>query len=69
MKDFVILLAYVAMLLFDTAIFGGCVWLVGWHGWSAWWFLVAIFIAMGSAPVRVLRAIRGEPVTYSWENR
>lgn len=31
-----ILLAYRALVI------GGCTFLVGWHGWSPWWFVLAI---------------------------
>ena len=27
--------------LYNLAIVAGCVYLVGWCGWSAWWFLLA----------------------------
>jgi len=47
-----ILAAYIAMLIFDAALFAGTAWLVGWHGWSPWWFLLAVLIASGSGPAR-----------------
>lgn len=35
----------------------GTVWLVGWQGWSGWWFVLTIFLMTCSAPSQVIRVI------------
>lgn len=32
----------VLVVLHNLALIGGAVWLVGWHDWSGWWFVLAI---------------------------
>ncbi len=31
------------LLLYRAFVLGGCAYLVGWCGWSAWWFLLVVF--------------------------
>lgn len=44
-------LCYLVMILADLAILGGTVYLIGWHGWSAWWMLLAVLL-VGSTGFR-----------------
>ena len=32
----------ISVLVYNAALIAGTVWLVGWHGWSGWWFLLAM---------------------------
>lgn len=56
-----IVLIYLGMLIFDFAVFGGTAFLVSERGWSGWWFLLAILVASGSNPTKVVRLLaKGE---------
>lgn len=41
---------YIAMLIFDTAIYSGTFYAVQFYGWSPWWFLLSTFIAVSNSP-------------------
>ena len=51
-----ILLIYTAMLIFDFAILAGACYLIAERGWSSWWLLLAVVIALGSNPINILKA-------------
>lgn len=54
-----VVIIYIAMLIFDAAAIAGCAYLIVSYNWSAWWMLVAIFIAAGSNPRSLLRSMQG----------
>lgn len=31
-------------MIYNLTLLGGTAWLVGWQGWSAWWFLLAVLL-------------------------
>ena len=37
---------------YNLALLGGTVYLVGWHGWSPWWFALTLLILAGSKDVK-----------------
>ena len=34
------------VLCYNLTIIAGTVWLVGWQGWSGWWFLLAVILLL-----------------------
>ncbi len=50
---------YLVMSIFDLVILTGSAWLIGWHGWSAWWMLFAAYVISGRNPTKVINAIKG----------
>jgi hypothetical protein len=59
MSGWTVFLLYAIMVLFDAFILAGTVWLVGWCGWSPWWFVVTILMCSGSSPSGVILAQQG----------
>lgn len=51
-------LIYFFMLVFDLAVAGGAIWLIGWHGWNPWWFLAAVIFSFGSNPSNLIKTMR-----------
>lgn len=45
-----ILLAYIAMLVFDFSIMAGTAYAVFWMGFSGWWFALAALVIGSSSP-------------------
>jgi hypothetical protein len=37
--------AFVACLSWRVFVWGGTAYLVGWHGWSPWWFLLTLLLS------------------------
>jgi hypothetical protein len=50
MRELSVALIYIAMLVFDSAMVSGAIWLVITRDWSAWWILAAVFFCFGSNP-------------------
>lgn len=50
MNLFAAALIYLGMVAFDLAVLAGSAWLIGWHGWSAWWMLLSVLLCAGSNP-------------------
>lgn len=59
MNPIAIIIIYALMLAFDLSALAGTAYLVAREGWSAWWFLVTIFICAGSSPRRLILAAQG----------
>lgn len=38
-------MSYVAVVCFNFAALAGITYMVGWHGWSPWWFLLYFGVA------------------------
>lgn len=51
----IVVLIYFFMLLFDSAIIAGTVWLIGWQGWNPWWMALAMLLVGGSWPGPIIR--------------
>jgi hypothetical protein len=47
-----IIIAYIAMLLFDLSVISGAAYLIVWQGRSRWWMVLAIFLISQSGFVR-----------------
>lgn len=43
-------LMYLGMIVFDLAVLAGSVWLITFHGWSAWWMVLTVVLCAGSNP-------------------
>jgi hypothetical protein len=54
-----LILIYALMIVFDAFVLGGCVYLIVAHNWSAWWMLLAVLMAGGSNPKRLILAVNG----------
>jgi hypothetical protein len=39
---------FVAALSWLVFVWGGTAYLVGWHGWSPWWFLLTLLLSEGA---------------------
>lgn len=50
---------YLAMIVFDAAVLAGTAWLIGWHGWSAWWMVLAIMACLGANPKYLIATATG----------
>jgi hypothetical protein len=59
MNPIAVIILYALMLAFDLSVLAGTVYLVAHEGWSAWWFLVAVFICAGSTPRPLVAAAQG----------
>jgi hypothetical protein len=35
--------------IYNGSLLGGTAYLVGWHGWSPWWFLLAVICMFGAS--------------------
>ena len=43
-----IAVALVATISWLAFLWGGTVYLVGWHGWSPWWFMLTLLVSEGT---------------------
>jgi hypothetical protein len=34
----------IAVMVYNLILIGTTIWLVGWQGWSAWWFIAMLFV-------------------------
>lgn len=59
MKPVAIFLMYIGMLVFDTTVLAGTVYLIEERGWSAWWVLAAVIIGSESSPRRIIETASG----------
>lgn len=59
MNAIVLLLIYLCMAVFDSFVLAGTAYLVGWCGWSAWWFVLAFLMCAGSNPRKLILAWQG----------
>ncbi len=51
-------LLFVFSSLLDIFYIGGTVWLVLEKGWSAWFFVLAVFLSAASFPTKILAAMK-----------
>lgn len=56
-----VLLVNIMCTIEQWGIIAATVWLVGWQGWSAWWFLGALFLVESSSPSKVLKGLGIRP--------
>lgn len=59
MNPIAVIVLYALMSVFDLPVLAGTAYLVAREGWSAWWFLVTIFICAGSTPRHLILAAQG----------
>ena len=44
-KNTLVAVALVATISWLAFLWGGTAYLVGWHGWSPWWFIVTLLVS------------------------
>lgn len=51
----------VVLLMVSRSVFvlGGCSYLVGWHDWSEWWFVLAVLLCEFSVETKKMKADKG----------
>lgn len=43
------IVAIVCCTIWNIFVFSGTVYLIGWQGWSPWWFIIPIVLFMGTS--------------------